>query len=51
LVRRSSPREPTPTKTFTLTDCAVGTGVVTTLKPFASLEICHATANDVRSFR
>jgi hypothetical protein len=31
-----SPREPAPTNTFTLTDSAVGTGVVTTLRPLLS---------------
>ena len=36
-----------PTKTLTLTDCAVGTGVVTTRKPFASVEICHAMVTGV----
>src|SRR5438105_2068303 len=41
-VRRSSPREPTPTKTLTLTDCAVGMGVVTTRMPLDSVETCHS---------
>src|SRR3990172_9613498 len=35
-VRTSSAREPAPTNTFTLTDCAVGTGVVTTRRPPSS---------------
>ncbi len=41
LVRRSSIREPTPTKMQTLTDCAVGIGVVTTRSPLSSVSICQ----------
>src|SRR3970282_838017 len=36
LVRTSSAREPAPTNTLTLTDWAVGTGVVTTRRPPSS---------------
>src|SRR3989337_2393607 len=35
-VRPSSARDPAPTNTLTLTDCAVGTGVVTTRRPPSS---------------
>ena len=43
LMRSASPRDPAPTKRFTLTDCADGIGVVTTRRPSASWVISGVT--------
>ena len=44
-MRRSSPREPTPTKKATLADCAVGMGVVTMRSPLSSVLISGRIAS------